>query len=682
MFAKRPDDLRAVIRQIHPDIFGAWPEARAINAESLKILNVYCDSLASGGVVQEARVTFLVKRPISENGAAPGDKKSHKSAYASSLDGSEQLQRIDAVLPAHGSLAPLLFAFGLLSDDLYSAEATETPGKRDATLVTWLQSMVRDALAAAEGAEMARAALESEMEAMRTEYNLTSVKVGCLLTAGEAVLTTWLSAVDLVNVAMSLLAENEPDRFAGLTVRVELPSVIEEIDASQSSSSLQARGQQHRYTHITSGGVLVAVADEMCLLDDLEALDLSQARLLARLSLFWERTAKSLIAPVRDLLAVRAVWHDTSVEQATQRFALWAAKLLESRHEVAEKLEACGIGGPRPPVQRSLFLHSEPGGRAVEALSSRTLLQVRYDCPVEELVEALTDPNLLPADSAGTADENAAAREQAAATAAAESALLEAAQVALGARRILILASHLPSHIMNSTLQRLIDNAAALRASVDLTGVTLAIDDRFEVWDSGYISIPYDFQVGELQRQLGYRLLGAGSSQKASRDDTVRESYSNRDSQRSDSLRSAIGRHDTGPTEDSSGSREAGRGSSRPQLQQHMDNISRSAGLSQRLSEGGGNSRGSGGSGSGRGKPKRRNSRMDAISAWSFSDGMRRDTYVGQCTQITGPLSVPKARPLIRRPQLYPIHTRRAFRPIQTAGRALEPRRDNLSLRL
>jgi hypothetical protein len=54
----------------------------------------------------------------------------------------------------------------------------------------------------------------------------------------------------------------------------------------------QARGQQHRYTHITSGGVLVAVADEMCLLDDLEALDLSQARLLARLSLFWERTAK------------------------------------------------------------------------------------------------------------------------------------------------------------------------------------------------------------------------------------------------------------------------------------------------------------------------------------------------------------------------------------------------------
>lgn len=85
---------------------------------------------------------------------------------------------------------------------------------------------------------------------------------------------------------------------------------------------------------------------------------------------------RSLVAPVRDLLAVRAVWHDTSVEQATQRFVIWAAKLLESRHEVAQKLEACGIGGPRSPLPRSLLLHCELGGQAVELVSSRTLVQV------------------------------------------------------------------------------------------------------------------------------------------------------------------------------------------------------------------------------------------------------------------------------------------------------------------
>lgn len=51
-------------------------------------------------------------------------------------------------------------------------------GKGDATLVTWLQSMVQEAVAAAEGAEAARTALDSELEAMRTAYHLTSVQVG------------------------------------------------------------------------------------------------------------------------------------------------------------------------------------------------------------------------------------------------------------------------------------------------------------------------------------------------------------------------------------------------------------------------------------------------------------------------------------------------------------------------
>lgn len=172
--------------------------------------------------------------------------------------------------------------------------------------------MVEEAVAAAEGAEAARAALESELEAMRTAYHLTSVQVrlqqrkritayshvcanvayipelalvmshcllhprnpypdgthlfnhaaqtlerqqrnhwetdvsmyvfsvvtfwsgvlqvGCHLTAGEGQLDAWLAAVHLVSVALSLLTENEPQRFAGLTVRVVLPADTEEAD--------------------------------------------------------------------------------------------------------------------------------------------------------------------------------------------------------------------------------------------------------------------------------------------------------------------------------------------------------------------------------------------------------------------------------------------------------------------
>lgn len=30
-------------------------------------------------------------------------------------------------------------------------------------------------------------------------------------------------------------------------------------------------------------------------------------------------------------------------------------------------------------------------------------------------------------------------------------------------------------------------------------GASIAIDDRFEVWDSGYISVPFDFEVSVLR---------------------------------------------------------------------------------------------------------------------------------------------------------------------------------------
>jgi hypothetical protein len=38
-------------------------------------------------------------------------------------------------------------------------------------------------------------------------------------------------------------------------------------------------------------------------------------------------------------------------------------------------------------------------------------------------------------------------------------------------------------------------------------GASIAIDDRFEVWDSGYISVPFDFEVW-LQgcKDLGFTL--------------------------------------------------------------------------------------------------------------------------------------------------------------------------------
>jgi len=49
---------------------------------------------------------------------------------------------------------------------------------------------------------------------------------------------------------------------------------------------------------------------------------------------------------------------------------------------------------------------------------------------------------------------------------------------------------------------RLLEVADQIRGGLDLSNISLAIDDRYDVWDSGIISIPYDFKVSDIQPKL------------------------------------------------------------------------------------------------------------------------------------------------------------------------------------
>lgn len=62
--------------------------------------------------------------------------------------------------------------------------------------------------------------------------------------------------------------------------------------------------------------------------------------------------------------------------------------------------------------------------------------------------------------------------------------------------------------------ERLLQHASTIKQSVDLAGASIAIDDCYELWESGFISIPYDFDISELQPQL-QKLLAAGSARAA-----------------------------------------------------------------------------------------------------------------------------------------------------------------------
>ncbi len=57
--------IRAIVKKVHPDLFPSHDYERLINAESLKLLNVYVDQLSSGKVPRPTRLEFHVKEDVS-----------------------------------------------------------------------------------------------------------------------------------------------------------------------------------------------------------------------------------------------------------------------------------------------------------------------------------------------------------------------------------------------------------------------------------------------------------------------------------------------------------------------------------------------------------------------------------------------------------------------------------------
>ena len=73
--------------------------------------------MASGRLPSQARLAFFVRGNTAVAAAAAGaGPQANAAAAAAAHQPEATLSRIEALLPARGSLAPLLHAFGLLSD--------------------------------------------------------------------------------------------------------------------------------------------------------------------------------------------------------------------------------------------------------------------------------------------------------------------------------------------------------------------------------------------------------------------------------------------------------------------------------------------------------------------------------------------------------------------------------------
>ena len=123
----------------------------------------------------------------------------------------------------------------------------------------------------------------------------------------------------------------------------------------------------------------------------------------------------------------------------------------------------------------------------------RQCLQVHHHCSPRQLME------LLLSNAAIAASSTSGERLE---TATAEQELLSAAKVALGARHVVRICARDKGERVTTALQRLIENAPRIKQRIDLRGVCLAIDDNYHLWDSGYVSIPYDFDIDSMAGEV------------------------------------------------------------------------------------------------------------------------------------------------------------------------------------
>lgn len=120
-------------------------------------------------------------------------------------------------------------------------------------------------------------------------------------------------------------------------------------------------------------------------------------------------------------------------------------------------------------------------------------LQVHHHCSPRQLME------LLLSNAAIAASSTSGERLE---TATAEQELLSSAKAALGARHVVRICARDKGERVTTALQRLIENAPVIKQRIDLRGVCLAIDDNYHLWDSGYVSIPYDFDIDSMAGEV------------------------------------------------------------------------------------------------------------------------------------------------------------------------------------
>ena len=450
--------LRQVIRQVHPDRFARWPEARARNADALKRLNGFVDTVRDRGRVSAVTLHFSVQRGL-------------------------DLEPVTVELPRTGSLRPLYVAFGLGA----SADDESGDAPPDVSLLDWLAETVRDAVRTSEEHNLLKTAIREKLASIEREFGLGAVA----LAVSEFAIATaeqkrQLEALCVLEHALGDLGEGDRARIAGLCVVLH-----------QRASHECAR------SHVAADGSLRIVAeDAQGAAEFLRGADTKRARACQQVATYWRQRGRSVAPKLAALLRVKAVMGEhewTGDVSGARDFALLAGRLLEAHALFDAELEGRSFN-------YSILVHSDFSSGAVEYTDRSCVVQVRNDSDPEDIIDFQTSGD-CEAVERQVRDERTLRRE--------ETEVLDRVREALDAKTVISLCSPREHDLVLAAGRRLLAAAPEIRRAVDLTGACICIDDCYDAWDNGYVSLPYDFSVGDVAPALIRLLSGAGAKKKA-----------------------------------------------------------------------------------------------------------------------------------------------------------------------
>ncbi|KAL3152625.1 hypothetical protein ABBQ32_001640 [Trebouxia sp. C0010 RCD-2024] len=409
-----------------------------------------------------------------------------------------RIRTLEVDLPANGSLVPLFTAFGLISAaEINTYQPVSGTGcsteESDVDFLQWLSTTVAQAAKSAEEHEVLCATSQSLIASIENQFKLSHVVGSSSYAQSTVERAQHVEALKALHACLTDVCQDEPDKLEGLSIYLHQDST--------SDTPIQ--------THVAEDGSLVLLVDSSpAMKQDLLRLDLEQARLLTCLSHSWRQQVKEATALLQDMLQVEDVWFLSQGHQASQEFVQWAGKVLQHRETYQKAVQA------RQHAFKVL-VHQDHFAPALEFADSFGALQVTTECRPQQLLEYLRGEAATAASAAAANQDRAKAEEDR---------LLEAARMALGVQHIIRICSRNDQPSVTAPLQRLIQHGPTVRQAVDLSGITIAIDDRYEVWGSGIISIPWNFRMQDLKPQL-LKLLGpAVASEAASCSYTLRVS--------------------------------------------------------------------------------------------------------------------------------------------------------------